>query len=216
MNGGVRTGSEGEVRSGGRWVVVRALLLAALGSALVMVYLSPRRRPDASPPPVVEVDRKELVLQDGHLVRNGQSNAFTGLMLEFYPDGTVQSRSAVSNGVLHGLSEGWHTNGVLAVQETFVMGRSEGVRTKWDSASNRIAESSIHDAKIHGVHREWHTNGQLALEAAMSEGRPHGLVQKWSQAGVLMGQWTLSNGAVVQTITNTAELSALAEKEERP
>lgn len=216
MNGGVRTGSEGEVRSGGRWVVVRALVLAALGLALVMVYLSPRRRPDASPPPVVEVDRKELVLQDGHLVRNGESNAFTGLMLEFYPDGTLQSRSAVSNGVLHGLSEGWHTNGVLAVQETFVLGRSEGIRTKWDPASNRIAESSIHDAKIHGFHREWHANGRLILEASMSEGQPHGLVRKWSPEGVLIGQWTLSNGVVVESRTNAVDLAHRTEPEVAP
>ena len=211
MNGGVRAGSEGEVRSGGRWVVVRALLLAALGLVFVVAYLDSRRRvPTAQP--VVEVDRKELVLQGGHLVRNGESNAFTGLMVEFYPDGTLQSRSVVSNGVLHGLSEGWHTNGILAVQETFVLGRSEGVRTKWDSASNRIAESSIHDAKIHGFHREWHTNGQLALEAAMSEGLPHGRVQKWSPAGVLIGQWVLSNGIVLESRTNAVDLAGTAEQ----
>ncbi len=215
MNGGVRTGSEGEVRSGGWWVVLRTLLLVVLGSALVMAYLGSRRRSQTTQP-AVEVDRKELVLQDGRLVRSGQSNAFTGLMLEFYPDGTLQSCSAVSNGVLHGLSEGWHTNGVLAVQETFVMVRSEGIRTKWDSVSNRIAESSIHDEKIHGFHREWHANGRLILEASMSEGQPHGLVRKWSPEGVLIGQWTLSNGVVVESRTNAVDLAHRTEPEVAP
>ena len=215
MNGGVRMGSGGEVRSGGRWAVVRATLLAVLGLAMLWIYLDTHPRTKAPETPV-EVDRKELVLQDSRLVRQGASNAFTGLMVEFYPDGTLQSRSVVSNGLLQGLSEGWHTNGVLAVRETFVEGRSHGVRTKWDAASNRIAESSIRDAKIHGFHREWHTNGQLALDAEMADGQPHGQVRKWSADGVLIGQWVLSNGVVVQTITNHVDLRALAEKGGRP
>jgi antitoxin component YwqK of YwqJK toxin-antitoxin module len=215
MNGGVRMGSEGEVRSGGRWAVVRAVLLGAIGLALLVTYLETRQRPKSAEA-TVEVDRKELVLKDGLLVRNGGSNAFTGLMLESYPDGTLQSRSAVSNGLLEGFSEGWHTNGVLAVRESFVGGRSHGVRTKWDAASNRIAESSIREAKIHGFHREWYTNGQLALDAEMVEGQPHGMVQRWSSAGLLIGQWVLSNGVVVRTITNAADIKALAEKGGRP
>ena len=204
-------GSEGEVRSGGRWAVVRAVLLAAIGLALLVTYLETRQRPKSAEA-TVEVDRKELVLKDGLLVRNGGSNAFTGLMLESYPDGTLQSRSAVSNGLLEGLSEGWHTNGVLAVRESFVGGRSHGVRTKWDAASNRIAESSIREAKIHGFHREWHTNGQLALDAEMVEGQPHGEVWKWSDDGLPVGRWILSNGVVVESRTNVVELARLAKK----
>jgi antitoxin component YwqK of YwqJK toxin-antitoxin module len=211
MNGGVRMGSEGEVRSGGRWAVVRAVLLAAIGLALLVTYLETRQRPKSAEA-TVEVDRKELVLKDGLLFRNGESNAFTGLMLESYPDGTLQSRSAVSNGLLEGLSEGWHTNGVLAVRESFVGGRSHGVRIKWDAASNRIAESSIREAKIHGFHREWHANGQLALDAEMAEGQPHGQVRKWSAEGALVGRWILSNGAVLESHTNVVDLARVAEK----
>lgn len=215
MNGGVRIGSEGEVRSGGRWAVARAVLLSAIGLALLVTYLETRQRPKNAEA-TVEVDRKELVLKNGLLVRNGGSNAFTGLMLESYPDGTLQSRSAVSNGLLEGLSEGWHTNGVLAVRESFVGGCSHGVRTKWDAASNRIAESLIREAKIHGFHREWHTNGQLALEAEMAEGQPHGQVRKWSAEGALVGRWILSNGAVLESQTNVVDLARFAEKEVAP
>ena len=211
MNGGVRTGSEGEVRSGGRWAVARAVLLSAIGLAVLVTYLQTRQRPKTVQTNV-EVDRKELVLKDGLLVRNGQSNAFTGLMLESYPDGNLQSRSAVSNGLLEGLSEGWHTNGVLAVRESFVGGRSHGVRTKWDAASNRIAESSIREAKIHGFHREWHANGQLALDAEMADGQPHGEVWKWSADGLPVGRWILSNGVVLESRTNVVELARLAKK----
>ena len=39
-------------------------------------------------------------------------HAVHGNMVEYYAPGRLQSRSVVSNGLLHGLSEGWHTNGV--------------------------------------------------------------------------------------------------------
>jgi antitoxin component YwqK of YwqJK toxin-antitoxin module len=133
-------------------------------------------------------------------------------MVEFYPDGTLQSRSAVSNGLLHGVSEGWHTNGVLAITEVFVSGTSHGTRTKWDASSNRIAETTISAGQIHGSHREWYTNGQPALEMSMVDGKAQGLARKWNPDASMAGQWVLSNGVVIQTITNAVELRALAQK----
>lgn len=145
-------------------------------------------------------------------MKTDQTNVFTGVMVEFYPDGSLQSRSVVSNGFLNGLSEGWWTNGVLAVRENFIDSRSDGVRTKWDVFGNRAAETTIRHGLIDGRHREWHTNGILALEVAMSQGKPHGLSRKWSADGSLVGQWALSNGMVVGMVTNSVELKALAEK----
>jgi len=145
-------------------------------------------------------------------MKTDETNAFTGVMVDFYPDGTLQSRTAVSNGVLNGLSEGWWTNGVLAVRETFTAGRSEGVRTKWDMSGNRIAETDIRQGRIEGLHREWHTNGQPSVEVTMVAGLPHGVSRKWTLDGKLAGQWILSNGVVQQAMTNTAQLEALAQK----
>jgi hypothetical protein len=66
--------------------------------------------------------------------------------------------------------------------------------------------------EIEGMHREWHTNGQPALEVTMVSGTPHGLSRKWNPEGLLVGQWSLSNGVVLATVTNSAELRSLAQK----
>jgi hypothetical protein len=50
----------------------------------------------------------------------------------------------------------------------------------------------------------------------MSEGRPHGLSRKWNPEGVLIGQWSLSNGVVKQALTNAVELQGLAQQGVRP
>ncbi|MEN9576538.1 MAG: hypothetical protein RL514_4393 [Verrucomicrobiota bacterium] len=71
------------------------------------------------------------MLKDGRLYRPAQSAPFSGTVVEYYAPRLLQSRSVISNGVLHGRSEGWHTNGVRQVSEDFVHGVSTGVRLKW-------------------------------------------------------------------------------------
>ena len=185
------------------------LVLGFLAGTILIFLLRPLTR-DSVPPE--QVSRNQLVLQQGRLMKTSQTNAFTGLMVEFYPDGTLQSRSVVSNGLLHGVSEGWHTNGVLAITEVFVDGKSHGTRIKWDTASNRIAETTISAGQIHGSHREWYTNGLPALEMSMVDGKAQGLARKWNPDASLAGQWVLSNGVVIQATTNAVELRALAQK----
>ena len=190
---------------GARWLLVSGFLVAAI----LILVLKPWPRELV---PAEQVSRKQLVLQQGRLMKTSQTNAFMGLMVELYPDGTLQSRSAVSNGLLHGVSEGWHTNGVLAVRETFREGRSHGLRTKWNIESRRVSEVDIREGRIDGFHREWHTNGQLAVEVAMASGLPSGQSRRWSPDGGLVGQWSLSNGVVVTSVTNAVELQALDQK----
>ena len=214
MNGATPSGSTSGLRSWygsmNRSVVVAGIVLAAVVSLAIGLRRWGWARSAAAAEETVSRDR--LVLREGRWMKTDETNMFTGLMVDFYPDGTLQSRSAVSNGLLHGLSEGWWTNAVLAVRETFQDGRSHGVRTKWDIEARRISETDIREGRIDGFHREWHTNGQLAVEAAMASGLPSGRSRRWSLDGALVGQWSLSNGVVVTSMTNAVELQALAQK----
>jgi len=207
---GNEPGSRSRSGSFNRPAVVGGILFLAL--VAMVVGLRRWRTPGSVEAGVQTVGRDRLVLREGRWMKTDETNAFTGMMVEFYPDGTLLSRSAVSNGVLHGVSEGWWTNSVLAVRETFREGRSHGVRTKWDIEGRRIAEADIRDGQIDGFHREWHTNGQLAVEVSMAGGKPQGVSRKWNSEGALVGQWSLSNGVVVASITNALELRALAQK----
>ena len=211
---GGELGSRSRPGSFNRPAVVVGILFLALVS--LVVGLRRWQTPGLVESGVETVGRDRLVLREGRWMKTDETNAFTGMMVEFYPDGTMQSRSAVSNGLLHGLSEGWWTNAVLAVREMFREGRSHGLRTKWDEIGNRIAETDIRAGEIEGLHREWHTNGKPSLEVTMARGKAHGLARKWSLEGQLAGQWVLSNGAVVQAITNATELGALTQTGGRP
>jgi antitoxin component YwqK of YwqJK toxin-antitoxin module len=117
--------------------------------------------------------------------------------IERYPDGRIKSRSAVSNGVLEGLSEGWHTNGVKQVEEYFHAGVSHGRRVKWYESGRKCSEAAIVNGKIEGVFRRWHENGVLAEEIPMANNRPEGLSRAYYPSGCLKAEATLRDGKVV-------------------
>ena len=157
------------------------------------VYWS--RRPA---PPLREVAARELTLREGRSYWQDETEPFTGIIFENYPDGSVRSRSQLSNGVLHGVSEGWHTNGLLQIQEHFQNGVSHGTRTKWFESGAKMSEAMIDQGKIQGVFRRWHTNGVLAEEVEMADNVPHGLSRSFYPNGSLKAEVRLDKGKVTQ------------------
>jgi antitoxin component YwqK of YwqJK toxin-antitoxin module len=177
----------------GRAVCAGLTLLLLLGWA----YFSRRPSPSDSPTKNPEVLRSELILRDGRLFCMQGTNPFTGLMVEYYPDHVLRSRSMISNGLLQGLSEGWHTNGQLEVQEYFRDGVSHGLRTKWYSDGARMSEGTIIAGKHHGTFQRWYENGMLAEEIQMQEGKPTGLSRSFYPSGFLKAEVRMTNGQPV-------------------
>lgn len=178
------------------------VLILTAGVAVIILYLVIQRPAWLFPPvgPSVElsaVGASELILRDGRLYRTGEASAFTGFMVETYEGGGQKSRTTISNGLLQGLSEGWHTNGQLQVSEFFTEGKSHGVRTKYYNSGKKLSEATIVEGKIEGQFRRWHENERLAERIEMKNGVPHGVSFAYFPSGYLKAQTILSNGATV-------------------
>ena len=161
--------------------------------AIVVFSFRPRRD---SPPP--EVNRSELVLVDGKLRLKNSPLPFTGIMLERYPGGVLQSRSSILDGSLHGLSEGFYTNGQVQVTEHFNHGVSHGPRTKWYIDGRKMSEATIENGKLQGAFTRWHENGKIAEQIRLRDGQPDGTCTAWHPDGSLKAEATLQNGKVIQ------------------
>jgi len=170
------------------------LLVGVLGG---VIFLASRHRPSPRAP-LAEVHRQNLELRAGKWYWPGQTNGFTGLLLDTYEDGTRKSLSAVSNGLLDGRSVGWHTNGQQQVEEHFVTGTSHGLRTKWHANGQKLSEVNIVNGKLHGTFRSWHENGERAEEVELKDGQPDGVSKSYFPSGFLKSQVTLRNGKVVE------------------
>jgi len=175
-----------------------ALAFVAVGMTTLLVRLRETRPPvESAAVKPVAIARTNLVLTAGRLCMLGQTNVFTGLMIEHSADGSLRSRSAVTNGLLHGVSEGWHTNGQLQVTEHFHVGASQGVRTKWYADGARLSEAMVVEGQLHGAFRRWHANGALAEQMEMKNGQPDGIAKAWFPNGSLKSETTLQSGKVV-------------------
>lgn len=133
--------------------------------------------------PTAKATLSELELRDGRMWRKGQSVPFTGLLLENYQTNQLKSRSEMNDGVMNGVSEGWHTNGQLAIVEHFKKGISDGARTKWHANGQKQSEATIVGGKIGGVFRRWAEDGTLQEEIEMKQGNPDGLSRAFYPSG---------------------------------
>jgi antitoxin component YwqK of YwqJK toxin-antitoxin module len=189
MNSGRQTGA----RPGSSHVRLRIAGVAFLGIMLLLCFAIFRKQNL----PALEVPSSNLVLLDGRLYRKSETNVpFTGLMVEKYSPQSLKSRSMISNGVLQGLSEGWHTNGQLQVRESFQKGVSHGLRTKWHENGAKLSEGMVVEGKLQGPFRRWHENGQLAEEMNLKEGAPDGLTRSYYPSGFVKAQARLKGGEV--------------------
>ena len=175
--------------------------IAFWGVILVLVaglWLFLRQLPGDPERPMIEVARPYLTLRSGRLYHGPEKRTFTGFLVERYPGGLLKSRSVVSNGVLWGLSEGWHTNGVLQVQERFVQGVSDGLRTKWHENGQKASEVPIVKGKLHGTFQRWDEQGRLMESLELKNGEPDGVSMAWHPSGALKTRMVMANGKVVE------------------
>jgi antitoxin component YwqK of YwqJK toxin-antitoxin module len=150
-------------------------------------------------PAVSEVELADLESRDGRLFKKESKLPFSGRVLSHDSSGVLRSSAGVQDGVLHGLSEGWFTNGVLQVRERFVHGVSNGSRTKWREDGSVVSETAIVQGLIEGRFSRWHTNGVLAEEAFFKKGVPTGEARMWHADGTLASWCRLEDGKVADS-----------------
>jgi antitoxin component YwqK of YwqJK toxin-antitoxin module len=187
-------------------VVRRAAVLLAIATIVLFVwryYQTSRPATTITSLPVPASDdlpvmhRTNLLFAGGYWLVPGQSNTFTGMLLDTYDDGAKKSYSTVSNGILEGLSIGWHTNGQQQVEEHFVGGTSHGLRIKWYPDGQKLSEVSIVNGKLHGLFRRWHENGTIAEEIELVDGQPDGMSRAYYPSGFQKAEVLMKTGSVV-------------------
>src|SRR5215813_9609592 len=185
---------EPSCRGFSRQALLVALALATLSGIGLLAWRPVRTKPDPPPP---EVLRRDLELHDGRWYRAGGTNPYTGWMTDEYPDGTPLFRSAVSNGMLNGLSQGWYTNGQIQIQEFFQNNLSHGLRQKWYANGRLMSEATIVEGKLEGTFRRWHETGHLAEQMDMKNDKPDGLARAFYPSGFLQFETRVREGVVL-------------------
>jgi antitoxin component YwqK of YwqJK toxin-antitoxin module len=178
-------------RKPARILLACAVAVAALAIGLVVFFQG------RNVPGLQQIPRKDLVLRDGLLHREGDRLPFTGVATDAYGSGERKSQSLISNGLPEGLSIGYHTNGLIQVEEHFHAGVSHGIRTKWHENGNKLSTVMIVDGKLEGVFQTWHPDGTLAERVELKDGVPDGLSRAWYPSGFLKAEVRLQEGEII-------------------
>jgi len=171
------------------------LLVGLILGAAAVLYQS-RRTPRQRQ--VVEAPRRQMEQREGRWGRIGDSNVFTGVIVDIGANGAVLSRVAVSNGLANGWCEMYYTNGQMSVREGFKNGVSDGLRQKWFENGRKMSEALIVNGKVSGLFRRWYENGQLAESIQMRDGQPDGLAWAYYPSGFAKAEITSQNGRTLQ------------------
>ena len=145
-----------------------------------------------------EVGLKEIQFRENRAYFRNESNLFSGIVMDRYGDGALKSKSDFSNGVMHGLSRGWYTNGSNQIVEHFVRGVSDGIRTKLYPSGQKMSEAMVQSGQLQGVYRRWHENGLLSDEVPLSNNVPHGISRSFHADGTPNSEALMNMGVVVQ------------------
>jgi len=183
------------MKTRGQFKLWHAGLLVAAGLAGVLAWrLGQSEKPNV--PPATEALRSELALVNGRLCQAPAGPPFSGALIERYPDGLLRSRSRLVDGLLTGVSEGWHTNGQLAVREHFVAGVSHGPRIQWYASGSTQSIAEIARGQHDGLFQRWREDGTLAERVQMRDGQPDGVSLAFYPSGCVKARVLLRAGQV--------------------
>jgi antitoxin component YwqK of YwqJK toxin-antitoxin module len=177
-----------------RWPLWLGLLALVAGLTLK----SHRKVADAEAgkPPAASVARERLENRGGRFYRPGADAPFSGWITDQHPSGEMKLRSAVLDGRLHGISEGWSTNGVPELRERFQRGLPHGTRVTWHANGKKRSEGQLLAGQQQGLYRQWDEEGKLVVEAEFEAGKPHGLSRAWYSSGYLKAEAMMKHGEV--------------------
>ena len=106
------------------------------------------------------LDLKELWHDDeGRMLLRGRP--FTGIAVDYWPNGTKASEVSYENGVQHGLLKGWYQNGAQLSETMYVYGCAEGISREWYENGQLKRQETIGSDGYVTAFSEWDEVGRL-------------------------------------------------------
>lgn len=119
----------------------KRVLFVAVAALALMVRAGnePYERPG-------DVDYKKLGYENEKFTSEGK--LFTGAAVRKDKQGRIRAHYEYKDGVLHGLTEEWYTNGVKSVETPFTAGQRHGTNQYWNTDGSLLKRQIWRDGKL--------------------------------------------------------------------
>lgn len=94
-----------------------------------------------------------------------------GRDVRYFMNGQVKSEETYHLGKLEGMATYWHENGAKQGQSSFLGGLPDGLAISWRADGGRESELSWKSGKLDGWERRWDAKGRLITERLWKENR---------------------------------------------
>lgn len=126
--------------------------------------------------PVFRGSAKSFEEWNKYDAENRLTDATTGEVVSgkvklFGDDGKLQSESNYQNGLVHGFSNSYHSNGVQATKTVFSNGEKAGTETWWGENGLKSYEANFVNGKMNGLETIWSEDGSIASQLRYSDGK---------------------------------------------
>lgn len=121
---------------------------------------------------------------------------FSGYALQFYPDGTLKSKTGFLRGKKQGLSLEYYPDGHLRQQAQFHQNKLHGYVKNWFGTKGHplLALRHYHLGKPHGTYQKWYKSGQLFKAMHYDMGKESGMQQAYNENGSIYANYEARNG----------------------
>lgn len=93
---------------------------------------------------------------------------FSGVAVDFWPNGSKATEARFRGGIQHGMMFGWHASGKKKLETPFEDGKVRGRHLEWHENGILIVEEIIGEEGILLEKREWDNEGKLVSEFVRS------------------------------------------------
>ena len=97
---------------------------------------------------------------------------FTGIGVEYYPDGRLRCEMSFENGIHQGQSRDWYPSGTMMQQADYRHNTLHGELTEW-TESGRLIRRETYEFGICTANQGWDDDGNLVSEFRLTEDDPH-------------------------------------------
>jgi len=139
-----------------------------------------------------------LIYHNNGAVWTLEGKLYSGYIVSYYPNGSLQEKFGVLNGKKQNEAKGWYPNGELKFIANYYDGKLHGEKKSWaaDSSHNLVSHLNYHLGKAHGLQQRWYPTGEIFKILHFSLGKEEGLQQAFRKNGDLFANYEARAGRV--------------------
>lgn len=145
--------------------------------------------------PMIELNRNDPSFSISNGVLLLDNSPYSGLVIEFYPNNIVKSKSEYYLGRRHGYYSGWYPNGNKWFDRFYSYGIKTGSHIGWFEDNQQMFAYEFNTKGMyHGAVKDWYNNGQLAKHFNFENGKEAGSQRMWELDGSIRANFFTVKG----------------------